>query len=230
MSIACACLAFTRPAGAQNLINFDVYPNAVPVMNGDAFTTQWAQWGVVFSDGGSGAPGPANNPCSYSLPNHASAANGLIVARFVDPCTGEPSVTNFAGTRQDWCWFSGEGIDMYAYDAQGNQIGHQFNAGGGNLVMFTFPTPVIARIEMTLVLQGIDDFVFNTPASVPNTCPADIGPGSSGDGQVNVTDLLSVISHWGPCGLGICTADVNCDRTVNVADLLAVISSWGACP
>lgn len=68
-------------------------------------------------------------------------------------------------------------------------------------------------------------------------CPADIAPGA-GNGVVDLNDLLTVISSWGPC-VGCppshCPADIapinsGGDCAVNVADLLAVITSWGACP
>ena len=54
-------------------------------------------------------------------------------------------------------------------------------------------------------------------------CPADI----TGDGQINVSDLLAVISAWGVCPG--CPADINADGQVNVTDLLMVINGWGAC-
>ncbi len=54
-------------------------------------------------------------------------------------------------------------------------------------------------------------------------CPEDI----NGDGQVNVTDLLSVISAWGDCSG--CVEDLNDDGSVNVTDLLSVIEQWGSC-
>lgn len=58
-------------------------------------------------------------------------------------------------------------------------------------------------------------------------CPADL----TGEGAVNVADLLMVINFWGACPIpSSCPADVNDDGTVNVADLLAVISAWGICP
>ncbi len=60
-----------------------------------------------------------------------------------------------------------------------------------------------------------------TPAPPP--CPAD----TNNDGQVNVTDLLAVITAFGPC-TG-CPADINHDGVVNVADLLAVIAAFGPC-
>jgi len=46
------------------------------------------------------------------------------------------------------------------------------------------------------------------------------------DGIVNVTDLLILLSAWGPCG-DPCPADLNGDNTVNVTDLLALLQSWG---
>ena len=49
----------------------------------------------------------------------------------------------------------------------------------------------------------------------------------TGDGEVNVLDLLEVLSLWGPCPG--CPADVNGDRTVNVLDVLAVLAAWGSC-
>ncbi len=61
-----------------------------------------------------------------------------------------------------------------------------------------------------------------TPSAPP--CPADINH----DNQVNVTDLLAILSSWGPCAG--CPADINSDGQVNVTDLLAVISQYGPCP
>jgi dockerin type I repeat protein len=50
---------------------------------------------------------------------------------------------------------------------------------------------------------------------------------ASGDGTVNIVDLLIVISSWGACSNGEpCPADFNADGVVNVADLLIVLSNW----
>lgn len=55
--------------------------------------------------------------------------------------------------------------------------------------------------------------------------PGDI----NGDGTVNVTDLLAVITSWGRCPAApaTCPADANQDGIVNVGDLLMVITNWG---
>ena len=52
---------------------------------------------------------------------------------------------------------------------------------------------------------------------------------ATGDGLVNVADLLAVISAWGACPAppAGCTADLNGDGFVNVADLLLVVNHWG---
>ena len=53
-------------------------------------------------------------------------------------------------------------------------------------------------------------------------CPAD----ANGDGSVDVTDILMVISDW---GMSNSPADVNVDGVVDVSDILQMISAWGLC-
>ena len=57
------------------------------------------------------------------------------------------------------------------------------------------------------------------------SCPAD----ASGDGFVNVTDLLLLLGAWGSCPAP-CPPDINNDGNVNVTDLLTLLAGWGACP
>jgi len=54
-------------------------------------------------------------------------------------------------------------------------------------------------------------------------CVADV----SGDGMVNVTDLLALLAAWGTSG-GV--EDLNGDGVVNVTDLLILLGAWGPCP
>ena len=54
------------------------------------------------------------------------------------------------------------------------------------------------------------------------TLPADV----TGDGTVDVLDLLEVLSAWGVC-TG-CPQDITGDDIVDVLDLLAVLGSWGS--
>ena len=45
------------------------------------------------------------------------------------------------------------------------------------------------------------------------------------DGTVNVNDVLSVVSNWGPCS-GYCSEDIVPDSIIDVSDLLQVIGNW----
>ncbi|MBT8484967.1 MAG: hypothetical protein HKO59_06435 [Phycisphaerales bacterium] len=54
-------------------------------------------------------------------------------------------------------------------------------------------------------------------------CPTDI----DGTGATDFTDLLVMISSWGPCPG--CPADVDGNGTVDFLDLLALLSAWGPC-
>ena len=63
------------------------------------------------------------------------------------------------------------------------------------------------------------DMAFRTWMLVD--CPADI----TGDGVVDVLDLLEVLGQWGTSG----SADITGDGTVDVLDLLEVLAAWGPC-
>lgn len=169
-----AALLLAVAACATTLIDFDTYPGGAPVPPGATIGDQWKSLGVIFSSGEGGPVGASNNSCSISAPNHAYAAT--IVARFVDPVTLSPAVTDYAGTAQDNCWVPGEGIAMRAYDLAGNLIGSTFNPptgviGSGHFEALGFSTAVIARVEFDCVLQGIDNFMFGAP-TVAGVAPA----------------------------------------------------------
>lgn len=65
-------------------------------------------------------------------------------------------------------------------------------------------------------------YLFELGCVLP--CPADL----SGDGVVDVADLVALISAWGPCAG--CPADLDRDGQVAVPDLVGLISGWGPCP
>ena len=82
------------------------------------------------------------------------------------------------------------------------------------------------------LFQGKDanGVTWQMPASlsiVKDDCVLPCTGDVDGDYTVDVTDLLAVISAWGPCSG--CDADVDGSGTVDVTDLLAIISAWGSC-
>lgn len=61
-------------------------------------------------------------------------------------------------------------------------------------------------------------------------CVADVAPAVTGDGIVNIDDLLAVIGQWGPCpGCAADIAPAHGNAQVNIDDLLAIIGAWGPC-
>ena len=57
-------------------------------------------------------------------------------------------------------------------------------------------------------------------------CSGDIDS-TTGDGVVNIEDLLTVVANWGTSGT---LSDINVNGTVGIDDLLAVVAAWGPCP
>ena len=84
--------------------------------------------------------------------------------------------------------------------------------------------PFCSRRGCAAVLAAAAVCVFASRLS--EACPPDI----NNDNQINVSDLLSVISAWGPCNN--CPADIapagGNDR-VDANDLLSIITAWGSC-
>jgi len=49
----------------------------------------------------------------------------------------------------------------------------------------------------------------------------------NGDQEVNIDDILVLISNWGTCDG--CDSDFNGDGVVAIDDLLVLIEAWGPC-
>ncbi|MBT8484191.1 MAG: hypothetical protein KJO43_01340, partial [Phycisphaerae bacterium] len=71
-------------------------------------------------------------------------------------------------------------------------------------------------------LAALFAFLMLASTATAGTCVGDI----DGDGDVGFSDLLSVISAWGPCD-GACPADLDGDLEVGFGDLLTVLAAWG---
>ncbi|MHC5028372.1 MAG: hypothetical protein ACYTGR_16600 [Planctomycetota bacterium] len=74
------------------------------------------------------------------------------------------------------------------------------------------------------VFEGNGTLCGEVDCPQPPACDEDV----TGDGLVDVQDMVEVILQWGPCG--DCSADVNDDGLVDVQDLVAVVLAWGNCP
>lgn len=99
--------------------------------------------------------------------------------------------------------------------------------GPAGVLSFTIKQDgTLAQNGDTFSTQGSRPWDITVWPGVVSVCTADI----TGDGLVNVNDLLVVIGAWGNCpARGTCDGDITGDNAVNVDDLLMVLGAWGAC-
>jgi len=114
-------------------------------------------------------------------------------------------------------------FDDDAFIGRGNLTSSAFHADdiflGDDLTLFFFASLRNAAGE-DLGSFGSGGDAFIRVLLAPE-CPADI----TGDGVVDVLDLLEVLSQWGTSG----DADITGDGIVDVLDLLEVLAAWGPC-
>jgi hypothetical protein len=78
--------------------------------------------------------------------------------------------------------------------------------------------------EARIVAAAVDMGAYEVQQG--SACAADL----SGDGMVNVVDLIALMDAWGACdACQACPADLSGDCTVTTVDLAALIGAWGAC-
>jgi hypothetical protein len=76
---------------------------------------------------------------------------------------------------------------------------------------------------LVCVVLGLT-FGFGASSAYAGGCTGD----ATGDGVVDVFDILEVLGNWGECDpKGECSADLNDDGVVDVMDLLAVLEDLG---
>jgi outer membrane protein assembly factor BamB len=83
------------------------------------------------------------------------------------------------------------------------------------------PDATVAYVTTTYTGDGIE---HGNLYAIHLADPASVVGDLTGDGNINVDDLMMVINNWGTCEA--CVADVNNDCTVDVNDLLMVINQW----
>lgn len=116
--------------------------------------------------------------------------------------------TVYTAQRDGIFWRVGNPITIPSgYGSAG--FGRNTKMGGGSLLI---GAPAYASS------RGV---VFQIPLDDVLPCPADL----NGSGNVDVSDILLVISNWGSTG----RADINGDSIVDVTDLLHLLDSWGEC-
>lgn len=144
---------------------------------------------------------------STSAPIVLDSPNGNIAPRMASDAQGRVYFSNgqFSNGR------------FYAFEPDLKQI---WSMGVTNI---NIGAPAIGNDGVAIV-NGVGSDLRAYQTLVP--CAPDV----SGDGQVDVIDLLAVINAWGTCANpGNCPSDIDGNGAVDVVDLLAVIGAWGPC-
>ncbi len=82
------------------------------------------------------------------------------------------------------------------------------------------------RIEWA---RGYDTVLTGAPADQHLVITAPVPGDLDASGGVGITDLLALLSAWGPCPAppALCPADLDGDGIVGITDLLALLANWG---
>lgn len=172
---------------------------SILLANWNEDAVKWtADGGVEIIGNGQIIPGWVGNPMDI-------ADNGTIVGFDI-----------IMLSRRAWIQPQGEGLqrDLLAYlQVNGSTIPPELSTG-------LEVAQAVSRDGRFIIGHGFGNAWRITMAS----CPADLND----DGNVDVFDLLQLLTNWGNCS-GICTSDLNDDATVDVLDLLELLTAWGAC-
>ena len=129
---------------------------------------------------------------------------------------------------------AGPGVPRMSFEFDAPEDGIEFTLPDQSVVMgdevhvtADNPSAFFESIRLVRLWGTLDTFtIIDNDFAVAAECPADIAP-VSGNGTVDVDDLLAVINSWGDQGAN--PADLSGNGVVDVDDLLAVINAWGAC-
>ena len=124
-------------------------------------------------------------------------------------------------------WYELESVGPTGNEVSGGWVHVAFAvsdfAGDVDAIQLRFTASDIGSDTQSVVEAGVDAIaVTSVQCDDSSDCPAD----ATGDGFVDVNDLLVAIGNWGASDS---PADADGDGTVGIGDILAMIDAWGAC-
>ncbi len=208
--------------------------------------------GGVFSSGGSVSVGIQRRPEGLASADlNGDGFDEIIAASSGNGFNSATVFMNLAGTFAAPIHYATGGVDpsnvsAADLDCDGDLDIAVVNTDSNNVSMFandgagTFGAAVIVAVGGDPQPAEFADFDGNGSNDIAiassmtndvfiamNTCTVDSAkPGdTNADDLVNLTDLLNVLSSWGPCSG--CGSDLNSDGMTGLPDLLEVLSNWG---
>ncbi|MHC5022727.1 MAG: zinc-dependent metalloprotease [Planctomycetota bacterium] len=101
------------------------------------------------------------------------------------------------------------------------------DADQGTIMSYCHTCPGgMSNINLHFHPMIIDDILAYLDNDAPCNLVSSDGADLSGDGAVDIVDVLEMLSSWGACGARICPGDLDCDGEVTIDDLLALLALW----
>lgn len=141
-----------------------------------------------------------------------------LIFQFQAPSDGVP-VWQFTGADLGW-----SGTGTFQASISTDELDGVIDLGDPPPDFSLFLLVISAADFQPLAGQFINSS-FEVDVVPPGRAPGDV----TGDGVVDVSDLVEVILAWGQCPIDpkVCAADLDCNGVVDVSDLVAVILNWG---
>lgn len=193
-------------------------------VSGDCPSSQWAYYGNTGS-------------CNYETPG--SSNNGELISAPINvpsiPPGGTVSVSfcynldTEASASYDQARFgvAGETTTLLSDSNNWTTFTQDITAHAGETINLRWHFDTLDALYNDYRGWQVDNVVITVTAlqceDPTPACPADL----TGDGTVNVGDMLELLAAWGDCNG--CAADLNGDGTVDVSDLLELLAAWGDC-
>ena len=115
---------------------------------------------------------------------------------------------------------SQNGAEISASEVPQGLVRMEFFASGGEL---SFVDAIFAGIGGEEIESDSSD---KLDLEQQQQCSEDVYPAGTGDGQVNVNDVLALLGDW---GVSDSPYDATGDGAVDVNDVLAILNAWGPC-
>ena len=131
---------------------------------------------------------------------------GLIESCFTKPVDPAIQLSDFDGLHYE------EVLELY-----------RGSGGGAGIDIGALGLEAIRYVRITNPPGSFDTPEIDAVADVAPRRPGDVNQ----DGQVDVADLLALLSRWGPARPAGWDADFNGDGAVDTADLLTLLGNWG---
>src|SRR5262245_2791888 len=150
-------------------------------------------------------------------------ANATGISADGQTIVGYERPPGFATGGWGWIWTQAGGMQNLTDYVVANGV----TLPGGLILALPLNVSADGRTFVGVASNGTGFVVRIDPPADQSLCSGD----ATSDGQVDVSDLLSVVGAWGSCPpADDCTSDFTNDQIVDVNDLLAVINGWGDCP